>query len=469
MIKDSLAGTHDGKNLQAVMDHLADRGLMSPEAEYFFKQESSPKSSKVGKIMDPVDRMARQMTQAVEGINRSVIGLSAYKMEKARLLRENATKAKRSRQSRADIHKQAMDYAHDTVAELMGNYSRTNSGHLFNDSRLGAALQFKKYAAKTYTLLGRMTKEAVQGDPAAKKSLLLLLGIQGVAAGALGLPIEPMKMAYTAATGDDADVAFEEAFRSMTSGLSDNMRDGLAHGVTRMIPGVGFDLGSRLGMDNLTGVKLPASASQKDLSTAFGQLLTGASLSTVTEFWSGLKGVAGDLDNAVGHQYAPFKADEFARHAAQMIPIKAASDVGQAVAGYLAPGETKRGYEKTAHTYTLPEALVKSTGFTPTRDKIESEKRNANYVETRVAQKTRSDLQMMWLNADDADHRARVWGKVEEYNRTATPEERITRAQLNAYLKTHERKAHDAVLGQEVHKRERGIFQRNERLFGATR
>jgi hypothetical protein len=458
----------DYKYLPEVMDHFEKTGLLSPEAEYFFKQEATPREGKVGAILSTVDRMSRQMTQAVEGINRSVIGLSAYKMEKARLLKDKPTPTEGEK---AAAHKQAMDYAHDTVVELMGNYSRTNSGHLFNDSRLGAALQFKKYAAKTYTLLGRMTKEAVQGDPAAKKSLLLLLGIQGVAAGALGLPIEPLKIAYSQATGDDADVAFEEAFRSMVHALpewmqSDALTNGLAHGVTRAIPGVGFDTGSRLGMDNLTGVKLPHSwTNGDDIAKAAGQLFTGASLSTLTEIAKGLGGLL-DNANAARKGYAEFDWPQAARSAAQMIPLKAASDIGQAVAGTYAAGETKRGYDKTKSTYSGLERLVKAAGFTPAREKTEGEARNAEYVLSRDTQRDRAALQLMWLKAGDADHRAKVWGKVEEFNRTADPDAKLTRAQLNEYLKIHERKAKDSFLGQEVHKRERGLNQHIKEIYG---
>ncbi|MFN3078159.1 MAG: hypothetical protein ABT940_15075, partial [Alphaproteobacteria bacterium] len=159
--------------------HMVEKGLMSPEAEYFFHQESTPKEGRIGGMMSTADRMARQMTQVVETINRTVTGLAAYKMEKARLMKEGKTEAA--------AQKAALDYTHDTVKEVMGDYSNTNSGRVFDEQWLGAAMQFKKYAVKTYTLMGRMLGDAYKGDKEARRSFLGLMVLQGVAAGAMGL------------------------------------------------------------------------------------------------------------------------------------------------------------------------------------------------------------------------------------------------------------------------------------------
>lgn len=458
-IRDNLSKTEEGRALLPALDHLVERGLMTPEAEYFFKQESAPKEGRYGQLMSTADRMARQMTQAVETVNRTVIGLSAYKMEKAKLLKK---------MSAEEAEKAALDYAHDTVKETMGDYSNTNSGRIFGNESLGMALQFKKYAVKTYTLMGRMVGQAWKGDPDARRSFLGLIVLQGAAAGAMGLPfMEVAKQAYSAynlAAGNDTDTDadFEYGLRSLAewAHLKGVAQDSAVHGITRGL--FGFDVGSRIGMDKMSGITLPHSSKKDDMTKWFGEMLGGASLSTVYEVAQGLGGLRDDLLKG------PTKASEVANHAAQVIPMKFASDAVKAVAGYMEKPETARGYKRSEQTFSEAEAGWKLLGLRPAREAAESERRNIDYVQTQRQQHQRTEFERRWARAETGDQRAKLWGEIERWNATIPDHSaRLTRAQLGEYVRDFKEKSKTSVLGQEVHKRDQWIVKRNQKLFGA--
>lgn len=462
MIRSALSRSESGRELVHVLDHLVKRGLMTAEAEYFFKQESAPKEGAYGRMMSTADRMARQMTQAVETINRTVVGLSAYKMEKARGLRDGMT--------HVEAERTALNYAHDTVKETMGDYSGTNSGRIFGNQSLGMALQFKKYAVKIYTLMGRMVAQAWKGDKDAQRAFLGLMVLQGVASGAMGLPfMEAAKLgysAYSAVTGSspNPDADFERGLRSLASavGLTGGLREAAVHGATRAIPGFGFDIGGRTGMDKLSGITLPKSTKRDDMEKWFGEMLGGASLSTLYEVTQGLAGLHDDLTKG------PTRAADVAAHAAQIVPMKFVSDIVKAGTGYAEPGKTARGYNRSQSSFSGPEAILKAVGLTPAREAAETEQRNLNYVDDRRQQIQRQDFERRWTRATTGDQRTKLWGEISRWNAgISDPSARLTMPQLSRNIKDFNAKSKETVLGQEAHKRNKWILERNQRLFGA--
>jgi hypothetical protein len=438
-----------GGDIKTVMDHFEKTGLVSPEAEYFFSQESRARGNKVEKWLATADRMGRQMTMGVETINRALTGVTAYRLEKARL--EKAHEGEMTAAAKRKIETEALDYAYNTTIDTMGNYSRTNSGSLFNSTALGAAMQFRKYGVKTYTMLGRMVKDLPKNGEA-RRSFAGLMAIQAMTAGVAGLPLEPFRLAANVAGINDDE--WEEGLRTMFAGASPDVREALVHGVGRLF---NVDLGAKLGMGGLSGIKLPKSVTnQQDLAQWLGELLGGASLSTVAESAKAL-GKVFAADSTAGDRISGL---------AEAVPIKIVSDTAKAVSGKLNDPETKRGLTKS-EKYSVPEMLIKASGFTPGREASERERRGTNFQNQREQQTSESHIKQRWVKAKSGAERTAVLEEMREFNKTAGRDARLSASDLIKYQRTHSRLNKDAVLGQTVKKNERDIFKKSEKLFGA--
>ena len=399
---------------KAMMRFLVDHGTIHPDAGFDMAHMTSDRSGIVGQLdkgLNYFDGIAREFPRAVEAVNRSVIALSAYRLELAK----------------TGDHQKALEYAQETVNMTEGVYSKSNNAPIFNHPLARISLQFKQYGQMVYGLLGHQIGKAVHnsspGDRAeALKALAGIAATHIAIAGTLGLPTEPFKWlllgahiagltGYTWSNVED----WEREVLAKVAGKGAG--EVLAHGITRALPGgLAFDVSGRLGLADLMTFGEPKSSNPNDLWNYFGQLIGGAPGSLAADYIKGSQALA---------------SGDFATAGKLMIPIKAAGD---AIGAYqkLTQGKMSKTGNQTMEPYSLQEALVRTFGFIPGREAENNDLQNKVYEGTRAQSDARTTLQQDWYKASPAD-RMRLMGRIEAYNQSAPQADRLSRSQLDTY------------------------------------
>ena len=422
-----------------LFDHLRDVNLLNDEAGMETNRIAQPSTNKAGAAMDKVDLIARQAGQAVEAINRGVVGLAAYQLEYAK---------------NGGNHQAAIAYAAETIDMTMGNYSASNAPPIFN-SRFGRfALQFKKFPQKTYYLLGRLVGLSLKGDTEAMKQFAGLMFTHSVVAGVLGLPLEPIKMALLAAGILGLTGFSYEDFEDMVRRAAKNaFGASVGEAVTRGIPrAFGIDTSGRQGLDSLLFFGQPKSVEQKDLMTWLAGTVAGAPTGTIlTSLDSVRSAMSGDF-----------------RQAFEKAPLpKLASDVIKAGYGY-SEGKTTKAGRQSMEAYGPGEALIRAVGFTPAREAGEREARSAYFSQSKNQTEARQKFTNDWIKARP-DERARMWGKVENWNRSVPQDARLTRSDLDKAVKRRDSEKDKTILGVVPNKRTQYIMDEKLDTYNVRR
>jgi len=390
--------------LRNVLDYLDATNLLGNEAGMEMQRTSNPSTNLLGRGLDRADFMARQMGQAIESINRSTTGLAAYELEF----------------KRTGNHEKSLEYARDTVDITMGNYAKSNASPIFNSSLGAMALQFKKFAQKTYYLVGKTLGAAIKGDREAQKQFAGLMFTHAVMAGALGLPLEPIKAALLASNvlgisgftyGD-----FEQAVRATSSNLLGKQGgEAFSRGLPRLI---GVDLG-RMSLADLIVFSSPHSTKMADLKSWLFDTMAGAPIGEVLQQIQGAQALAnGDVRGA----------------AEKMIPLKFARDINQAVSRFVAPQQNKFGKENMSN-YTIGEAGLRAIGIKPAREAELQEMRNAVGGDAFSYNQQRADLIRSWVNADPAN-RAKQMIAINRFNNGKPSAAQISSSDLSKAQKS---------------------------------
>lgn len=383
-LKDRLKSTDE----KAMLDELLKIGFIDQDAGMMVARNMKRPDTLMGQYYDPVmgymDNIARQGPKAIETMNRAVVALATYRLSKAE----------------GKSHAMAVQDAKDMVDNTQGTYSQSNQAPIFRSSFGRVALQFKKYGQMMYHLfgmqVGRIIRNQNPGDrKRALKGLAYTLAIHQVAAGTMGLPWEPAKIIMAVLNGlgvidydwDDFKKDVEEFYTWLTG--SPDAADMLTKGVTRGIPGVGFDMSSRVGLDSLMTFGAPRSYKEADVKSYFFDLFGGASASMGASWVKGLTAaIGGDFSKVT-----------------DILPFKFAVDVGKGVRGY------------TSGDMTGPEAVIRGFGVTPARQAKQQDERNAEYKEKRRTKDRYNELFYGYINAgDDKGKIAKLWGQIREWN-----------------------------------------------------
>jgi hypothetical protein len=423
-------GPEKAKRLGELLDYLKDRGLYNYEAIFEVSRYADPAGNAALRAIDRADLMANQVGNAIEKINRSVTAIAAYNLEFKR---------------NGGNHEGAMRYAFETTHDTMGDYSGWNAAPIFKSNLGQVALQFKKFAHKTYYLLGKTIQRAAQGDREAIRQFGGLMVTHAVVAGALGLPLEPFKVALMASgflgltdtTWDDVEAVVR---RKAAEVLGVKGGEAATKGLTRFL---GVDTSSRQGLDSLLTFGAPKSQKQDDLWAWLGQTMAGAPAGTVMDWIQASQALAkGDLGKAVE----------------KAVPIKAVTDVTKAASGYAGPKMTASGRE-SAGALTSYEAAIQAIGFTPASRAETFAQQKVFYRETKQRQDKRADFNAKWAKATGVE-RALLWGQVEKYNAGVPKNARITRAELDkaAGRRAKEEKSGAQVGSLRVNKRNRDVL-----------
>jgi hypothetical protein len=426
---DRLKKAPDGKHVGKMLDELYDVGLLSRDAGMELQRMATPNGPRLGRALDRADLMARQMGTAIESINRAVTGIAAYRLEFAK----------------GKDHDAAVEFARKKVVDTMGDYAGWNAAPIFNHPLGRLALQFKKYAQKTYYLLGKTALASFRGDREAMKAFAGLMATHFTVAGSLGLPLEAVKVAFLAANltgmtntnyGD-----FEEWVRKQAASVF-----GVGGGqiVTRGVPRyLGVDLANRMSFADLAlPMGEPKSMKADDLLAYGAKAFSGAPIGMVLEWQKGVTALwEGDIAEATQ----------------KLVPIKMFADSVQAYQR-MTEGKKSPSGRETLAPYSGGEAALKVLGFTPGRDAETGEMRAAVSRSQRQFKEERTQLTTKWVTATPAEKSA-MWQRVQRWNEGQPREAQITMKELTAALQRRkgESTSRDHEFGLRTTKRDRHL------------
>lgn len=384
-IKKNLAKQEDGAELVQLIDELLARGAMS-DAGFELSQAIAEGRGKVGTAFSHVDRVARQLPQAVEEINRAVAAVAAYRLAKSRP-NVSAEKARAA--------------AFDVVMNTQGDYSGGNAPRFFNNPILRPALQFKKYAQMMTYLLVDAVRRSFDGDMSseerriARLQILNILAVQITMAGMLSLPgIEIAKLAFMVAAmfgfGDGWDDQEEKLRKLADETLGKTWGELISRGV--LSRALNVDLSKRLSLADMWTFGEPKKYDKENLGAYAFNIAFGAPGGTVMDIVDGFRKV-GDGEWKTG--------------LAQMLPIKVVADGLRAANGY---SEGK---------VTNVELAMNIFGVRSGRQAEKSEEIGANIRKTQEIETAYKTLSRQYLRAQTAGERALLRAKIVEHNKAA--------------------------------------------------
>jgi hypothetical protein len=417
-LKERVASKRYGSEFGDVLDEMGHLGVISRDAGMETQRQSTPGSKILGRGLDRADIIARQMGTAVESINRFVTARAEYML---------------ARQSGLD-HEAAKQAAIDRTVNTMGDYSQWNASPIFKHPLGRLALQFKKFAQKTYYLLGKTALQAFRGDPEGMKAFAGLMATHGLLAGALGLPLEAIHVGMLAAqlTGITSNNYgdFEQWMRKKATEAGQAMGVGTGFGEISMrgLPRyLGVDVSSRFSLADLVfPLGDPKSLKQDDLLAYAAKAFGGAPLSLLAEYPAGVKAL---LDG------------DFANASRVLVPIKAYSDAMTAYQRASVGRQTVGGREKMS-PYTPGEAVTRSLGFAPAREAEAMEAYNAQYGDQQAFKKQRSTLMNNYVNGKGVD-KANALKAINEWNAKQPPAAKITPGEAERAVIRRQREEHD--------------------------
>ena len=432
-----------------MLDYLHDRGSLGIDAGLEIGRLIEMRGGVVGGLdrgINYLQGIGRQMPRAVEAINRTVSALTAFRLEMAR---------------NGGDREAAAIFAQEATNLTQGLYSHTDAPPIFNHPLGRLTLQFKKYGQLVYGFMGHQIGRAIRnanpGDRAeALKTLGFMTAMHVTVAGTLGLPTEPFKflvmgmnaVGVTELTWSDV----EHWQRQIASELiGPTAGEALTRGVTRLLPGgMAFDLSSRVGLADVLTFGEPRSNDSHDIMAYFGELVGGAPTSMMMDWVSGTNDLwAGNIAQGVE----------------KLSPLKFASN---SIAAYRRMTEGRKsaaGYQ-TMDPYTLQEALIRSFGFTPGREAESNERRSYFYGAQKREASQRNDYLHLWAGAAP-NERTKLWGQIEKWNRGRKPDERLTRSELDRYIRRRQSEEKGGVVkdGFRVTRRDRALYESTEGVY----
>ena len=443
--------TRVGSQRSAMLSFLENVGSIDGDAGIEVGSLYETKSGVTGgadRALGYLQAFGRQMPRAVETINRTVTALAAYDLE----------------MTRSNDHDAAVQVAQETVNLTQGLYSHTNAAPIFNHPLGRISFQFKKYGQLIYGMLGhnigRAIRNAEPGDRAeAVKSLAYMTATHVVIAGALGLPTEPLKWLVIGANqagvteliwGDVENYERE----IMASVFGQQLGEIVSRGITRALPeGFAFDLSTRAGLQDMLTFGEPRSNDAQDVKAYLFELIGGAPVSLGLDWFNGAQALMNG---------------EFGEASEKLVPLKVVAD---AIKSYRTTSEgkkTRAGYESLA-PYGIGEAAIRTLGFTPAREAETSEARNYFYSSTKRVTAERNSLMQNWFQASP-NQRGRLWGQIESYNRGRTRDERLTRSELDAYVKRRRTEERSGLVksGFRVTRREKQSYKKLQGTYNLS-
>jgi hypothetical protein len=317
-IRKKVAKADDGADLTRMMDELIRQNAIDVTAGFEVAASAAEGRGTPGKALAGVDRIARQLPQVVEAVNRSVSAIAAY-----RLARQNG-----------QTHEQATQFALNTVQNTQGDYSAANAPRFFNNPILRPALQFKKYAQMMTYLLGDMAYRTFNGATPEERRIALkqignILSVQMLAAGALGLPgLEIIKAGFLLASFAGIGGGWDEVEEKLRKLLDDSTNKTFGELVSSGIlsRAIGIDVSQRMSLADMWLFGEPKGDTAESIQAYLFRQVVGAPGSLLLDARDG---------------FALAVEGEWGKAAGKLIPIKFAADFAKA-----AHNSSESEYEK---------------------------------------------------------------------------------------------------------------------------
>jgi len=423
-----------GDGLVKLFNHLHDVGLMARDAGMEFSRVTDASKGLAGRSVDRADLMARQMGAAIESVNRAVSATAAYKMER----RKGAS------------HEKAMEYAVEQVHDTMKDYASWNAPPMFNHPVGRLALQFKKYAQGTYYLLGKTAVASFKGDKQAMKTFAYLMATHMLTAGALGMPLEAIRLGLIGAnlTGV-TDKTYEDMEQGVRAGAANVFgKDGgqiFSRGLARW---AGIDLASRVSFNALlTSGQDPKSMKPDDLWAWIAKNFAGAPASLLIDGVQGFQALGkGDIEEA----------------SRLLVPLKVWADSVQAHQ-WATNGRKSPSGRQQMEPIGLGDALIKATGFTPGTVAERNEKTFAIKSDQRQFKQSRDKLSNDWINASP-DEKTAMWREITKWNADQPDNAKIKLGDLMNQKRRRDREklSEDRAGGMSLSRRDRHLRVAND-------
>lgn len=422
-IMSNVAKEKDGKQLTAVLNELVERGILDKNAGMEVAEVVTKGRGKWAMGLSKVDRITRQLPAAIEQVNRAVSAVAAYRLAV----------------EKGESHEKAMSRAFDTVANTQGDYSASNAPAIFNHPIWRISLQFKKYGQMYYAMFGDMLyrafKDASPEERAvARKQLAHVIGVQILAAGALGIPgMEVIKLGVMAAAAlgigggyDDFEREVREAAVNM--GLGKYWGELLTKGV--LPRAVGLDLSSRLGADSLLTFGEPKKYDETNVGAYLTNIFVGAPGSLIVDQFKAARGFADAVRTGDSSQ---------AWKSAELLPMpKFISDLAKASRKAIEGQTSSKSGRQTEEPIGLGTAAINAFGL---RTADQAEKGAAKGAQIAEGERRRevtgsmTKLKNQFAEAKNEGERVRILARLKQLNSTLPEDERQTPAQFRAFAK----------------------------------
>jgi hypothetical protein len=389
-IRKKLAATNDGADLTRMMDELIRQNAIDVSAGLEVAASAAEGRGKWGKTLAGVDRIARQLPQMVEAVNRTVTAVSAY-----RLARKDG-----------QTHEQATQFALNTVQNTQGDYSAANAPRFFNNPILRPALQFKKYAQMMTYLLGDMAYRTFNGATPEEKRIALkqfgnILGVQVLMAGALSLPgLEIIKAGFLVASMFGIGGGWDEQEDKLRKLLDDSVGKTWGELISSGIlsRAVGIDLSQRMSLADMWLFGEPKNDTAESMQAYLFRQAVGAPGGYVLDVVeAGKLAQDGDWWKAAG----------------KLVPAKFAGDFAKAVHNY---GEAKYEEPERRKVSGLGEAAVNVFGFRTGRQAELGRETGVAIRERQDKQKEFQKLMKQYRTARTKGDMAKAIAKNREWN-----------------------------------------------------
>ena len=404
-------------NRVKMLDKLVEYGSLDPDAG--FEALKARSGNKAQNLLKYVEDIFRQFPRAVEASNRYGSALAAYDLA----MKKPGT-----------THETAVEYARDIVDSTQFNYSAGNTSPYFNTAIGRVALQFMKFGASMYQLLGSQVHRAFNSKSSkaerleAIKGLSYLIGAHVIMSGFGGLPLEPARGLVIALNLAGVDVEWSDVENYVREVAAEMVGTEAAEVMVKGLPrALGFDVSNRINFSNLL-VPEP----QADFDERGG---TGA------YFWQIAGGATGGNIEEIFEGFNHLQDGEYMQAVEKIIPIKMLTDISTAVrVGTV--GKKTSARDVLMH-YTPWEMFTRSLGIRPSSEAELSEARNTIYRRMETQSEGRSDLMRDYFDAVQQGGGAqyKFQPRFNEYNAGKPRDQWITFPKANEFVREKNRKA----------------------------
>ena len=397
-----------------MLDKLRKTSVLEVSPLTELREIATGKESWTTKAMDA----SRAMAHMVEVNNRVLTAIAAYDLEYARQKNGGA--------GEEAAREAATQYAEDMVSQTQFDYSTANKPPAF--LRFPIVFQFMQWSQHIYAHIIRNTAAALKGDKDAAKILGGVLGTHAAVAGALGVTLQPIKMAFglaMMALGDeDEPYTWQNALsgatfdRVTTSAMNELFGTTVSTVLGKGLPaGLGIDLSTRMSLGTLFFIDLRGDTPESvagSLLSSFG----GASVNQALTFGRGIQYMgSGDIMKGL-----------------EVFSPKFLRDILRA-GRFASEGLVNNSGDTVLDTSALGfyETALQAVGFTPTAIGQFYEGQAAIKDKEAYVRKQKIRLMKDFRTSSAAGRRA-IIDQIVEFN-SSFPQEAITRSALLRNLK----------------------------------